>query len=63
MWEPNERLLLRAPVRYKKHEGTLFVTPSRVAWQQTGSSQLIPSIYYKDIAGNPNNKKTHSHMY
>lgn len=52
MWEPNERLLLRAPVRYKKHEGTLFVTPSRVAWQQTGSSQLVPSIYYKEIAGN-----------
>ncbi|KAI8981827.1 hypothetical protein BDF20DRAFT_863451 [Mycotypha africana] len=51
MWEPNEQLLLRAPVRYKKHEGTLFVTPRRVAWQQQGSSQLIPSIHYNDIGG------------
>lgn len=51
MWEPNEQLLLRAAVRYKKHEGTLFVTPRRVAWQQQGSSQLTPSIYYKDIKG------------
>lgn len=49
MWEPNEQLLLRAAVRYKKHEGTLFVTPRRVAWQQQGSSQLTPSIYYNDI--------------
>ncbi|OBZ83977.1 General transcription factor IIH subunit 1 [Choanephora cucurbitarum] len=49
MWEPNEQLLLRAAVRYKKHEGTLFVTPRRVAWQQQGSSQLLPSIYYNDI--------------
>jgi transcription initiation factor TFIIH subunit 1 len=51
MWEPNEQLLLRAAVRYKKHDGTLFVTPRRVAWQQQGSSQLTPSIYYKDIKG------------
>ncbi|KAL7309972.1 RNA polymerase II transcription factor B subunit 1 [Mucor circinelloides] len=51
MWEPNEQLLLRAAVRYKKHEGTLFVTPRRVAWQQQGSSQLTPSIYYNDIGG------------
>ncbi|KAI8988724.1 hypothetical protein BDB01DRAFT_782937 [Pilobolus umbonatus] len=51
MWEPNEQLLLRAPVRYKKHDGTLFVTPRRVAWQLQGSSQLNPSIYYNDIAG------------
>ncbi|KAI8047662.1 uncharacterized protein B0P05DRAFT_565517 [Gilbertella persicaria] len=50
MWEPNEQLLLRAAVRYKKHEGTLYVTPRRVAWQQQGSSQLMPSIYYNDIA-------------
>ncbi|CEP18809.1 hypothetical protein [Parasitella parasitica] len=51
MWEPNEQLLLRAAVRYKKHEGTLYVTPRRVAWQQQGSSQLTPSIYYNDIGG------------
>jgi transcription initiation factor TFIIH subunit 1 len=51
MWEPNEQLLLRATVRYKKHEGTLFVTPRRVAWQQQGSSQLNPSITYNDILG------------
>ncbi|CEJ00169.1 hypothetical protein RMCBS344292_14235 [Rhizopus microsporus] len=51
MWEPNEQLLLRAPVRYKKQDGTLFVTPKRVAYQQQGSSQLTPSIYYNDIAG------------
>ncbi|KAI8887742.1 hypothetical protein K501DRAFT_241856 [Backusella circina FSU 941] len=51
MWEPNEQLLLRATVRYKKHEGTLFVTPRRVAWQQQGSSQLNPSISYNDILG------------
>lgn len=55
MWEPNEQLLLRAAVRYRKHEGTLFVTPRRVAWQQQGSSQLTPSIYYNDIGGNKNN--------
>lgn len=51
MWHPNEQLLLRAAVRYKKHDGTLFVTPRRVAWQQQGSSQLTPSIYYNDILG------------
>ncbi|KAG1139245.1 hypothetical protein G6F37_009903 [Rhizopus arrhizus] len=51
MWEPNEQLLLRAPVRYKKQDGTLFVTPRRVAYQQQGSSQLTPSIYYNNIAG------------
>ncbi|RCI06635.1 RNA polymerase II transcription factor B subunit 1 [Rhizopus stolonifer] len=51
MWEPNEQLLLRAPVRFKKQEGTLFVTPKRVAYQQQGSSQLTPSIYYNNIAG------------
>ncbi|OAD74734.1 hypothetical protein PHYBLDRAFT_61213 [Phycomyces blakesleeanus NRRL 1555(-)] len=49
MWEPNEQLLLRAPVRYKKHEGTLFVTPRRVAWQQQGLPQLNPSIHYGEI--------------
>ncbi|KAG2206861.1 hypothetical protein INT47_007618 [Mucor saturninus] len=49
MWHPNEQLLLRAAVRFKKHDGTLFVTPRRVAWQQLGSSQLTPSIYYNDI--------------
>ncbi|KAI9254815.1 hypothetical protein BY458DRAFT_535618 [Sporodiniella umbellata] len=51
MWEPNEQLLLRAPVRFKKQEGTLFVTPKRVAYQQQGSSQLTPSIYYNNVAG------------
>lgn len=51
LWHPNEQLLLRAAVRFKKHEGTLFVTPQRVAWQQQGSSQLTPSIYYNDIQG------------
>lgn len=51
LWHPNEQLLLRAAVRFKKHEGTLFVTPQRVAWQQQGSSQLTPSIYYNDILG------------
>ncbi|GAA5807349.1 hypothetical protein MFLAVUS_000707 [Mucor flavus] len=51
MWHPNEQLLLRAAVRFKKHDGTLFVTPRRVAWQQQGSSQLTPSIYYNDILG------------
>ncbi|KAI8082394.1 hypothetical protein BDF21DRAFT_262007 [Thamnidium elegans] len=51
MWHPNEQLLLRASVRFKKHDGTLFVTPRRVAWQQQGSSQLTPSIYYNDILG------------
>lgn len=50
-WFPNEQLLLRAIVRFKKHEGTLYVTPRRVTWQQQGSSQLTPSIYYKDIEG------------
>lgn len=59
MWEPNEQLLLRAAVRYRKHEGTLFVTPRRVAWQQQGSSQLTPSIYYNDIGGNKKKDKTH----
>jgi transcription initiation factor TFIIH subunit 1 len=54
MWEPNEQLLLRAPVRYKKQDGTLFVTPRRVAYQQQGSSQLTPSIYYNNIAGKKN---------
>ncbi|KAI8138403.1 hypothetical protein BJV82DRAFT_631379 [Fennellomyces sp. T-0311] len=49
MWEPNEQLLLRAPTRYKKNEGTLFVTPRRVAWQQQGAPQLNPSILYGDI--------------
>ncbi|KAI9022233.1 hypothetical protein CLU79DRAFT_177661 [Phycomyces nitens] len=49
MWEPNEQLLLRAPVRYKKNEGTLFVTPRRVAWQQQGLPQLNPSIHYNEI--------------
>ncbi|CAO3636561.1 unnamed protein product [Mucor hiemalis] len=49
LWHPNEQLLLRAAVQFKKHEGTLFVTPQRVAWQQQGSSQLTPSIYYNDI--------------
>lgn len=51
LWHPNEQLLLRAAVRFKKHDGTLFVTPQRVAWQQQGSSQLTPSIYYNDILG------------
>ncbi|KAL1929747.1 hypothetical protein VTP01DRAFT_1885 [Rhizomucor pusillus] len=49
MWEPNEQLLLRAPTRYKKNEGTLYVTPRRVAWQQQGSAQLNPSISYVEI--------------
>ncbi|KAI9499574.1 hypothetical protein BDB00DRAFT_794531 [Zychaea mexicana] len=49
MWEPNEQLLLRAPTRYKKNEGTLFVTPRRVAWQQQGTPQLNPSLLYSDM--------------
>lgn len=51
MWEPNEQLLLRAPVLYKKNEGTLFVTPRRIAWQQQGTPQLNPSILYNSISG------------
>ncbi|KAI7868323.1 hypothetical protein BDF14DRAFT_1795356 [Spinellus fusiger] len=49
MWEPNEQLLLRATTIYKKNEGTLFVTPRRVTWQQQGHPQLSPSILYSDI--------------
>lgn len=51
MWEPNEQLLLRAPVRYKNRDGSLFVTPRRVAWQQQGIPQLNPSISYDTISG------------
>ncbi|CAO3638956.1 unnamed protein product [Cunninghamella echinulata] len=51
MWEPNEQLLLRAPVRYKNCDGSLFVTPRRVAWQQHGIPQLNPSISYEFISG------------
>ncbi|KAF7732507.1 RNA polymerase II transcription factor B subunit 1 [Apophysomyces ossiformis] len=50
MWQPNEQLLLRASVHYKSNEGTLFVTPWRVAWQQQGSPRLNPSISYSEIA-------------
>ncbi|KAG0174169.1 RNA polymerase II transcription factor B subunit 1 [Apophysomyces sp. BC1015] len=50
MWQPNEQLLLRASVLYKSNEGTLFVTPWRVAWQQQGSPRLNPSISYSEIA-------------
>lgn len=50
MWQPNEQLLLRASVHYKSNEGTLFVTPWRVAWQQQGSPRLNPSIAYNEIA-------------
>ncbi|CAO3614396.1 unnamed protein product [Cunninghamella blakesleeana] len=50
MWEPNEQLILRAPVRYKNRDGSLFVTPLRVAWQQQGIPQLNPSISYDTIS-------------
>ena len=49
MWEPNEQLLLRASTRYRKNEGTLFVTPRRVAWQQHGNPHLNPSLLYGDM--------------
>ncbi|ORZ03165.1 hypothetical protein BCR43DRAFT_38191 [Syncephalastrum racemosum] len=51
MWEPNEQLLLRATAKYKKMEGTLMVTPKRVAWRQNGSADLNPSFNYKQITG------------
>ncbi|KAI8070870.1 hypothetical protein BC940DRAFT_12002 [Gongronella butleri] len=49
MWEPNEQLLIRVPVQYKKQDGSLFVTPRRVAFQQQGVPRLDPSIYYDTI--------------
>ncbi|SAM04691.1 hypothetical protein [Absidia glauca] len=50
MWNANEKLLLRSNVLYKKREGSLFITPQRVAWQQNGVPQLNPSINYDTIA-------------
>ncbi|ORX62646.1 hypothetical protein DM01DRAFT_1002662 [Hesseltinella vesiculosa] len=49
MWEPNEQLLLRVQVKYKKKDGSLFVTPRRVAFQENNVPQLTPSIYYDTI--------------
>ncbi|KAI8339712.1 hypothetical protein BC941DRAFT_421236 [Chlamydoabsidia padenii] len=50
MWNANEKLLLRSNVLYKKREGSLFITPQRVAWQQNGVPRLDPSINYDTIA-------------
>ena len=46
-------VLVVAEVKYKKQEGALVLTPSRVGWSPEGESQLVVDVLYGKIKGLP----------
>ena len=46
-------MLVVAEVKYKKQEGALVLTPSRVGWSPEGESQLVVDVLYGKIKGLP----------
>ena len=56
-------VLVVAGVKYKRQEGILVLTPSRVGWSPEGESQLAVDVLYGEIKGLPTCRMYIEHLF